>query len=599
MTRLTRPGDRTEVGSTRGGRTAAPRSTPPPSSDGADPGSDGSAQIRVPEPPAPAPGVDLLGEFEGSAFKEPPRMARRPDGQIVQLPPMLYLIAERLDGKSAYEQLAADLTPVLERQLEPDDVRFLVEEKLAPLGIVAVDGEQPSAKADPLLALRLRTALVPPRAVNAATAIFRPLFLPPVLLLVLGAFIAFDVWLFSIHGVAQSVRSSIYQPTTLLMLFGFVVFAAAFHEFGHATGSRYGGAPPGAMGFGIYIVWPAFYTDISESHRLGRGGRLRADLGGVYFHAIFILVLGAAYLSWGFEPLLLVAVILQVEVVRQMLPLLRFDGYYVLSDLVGIPDLFLRLKPILLSLIPWRKPDPKVTELKPWARIVVSLWVLLVVVTLGFYLSMMAIAAPRIFATAWDSFRTHLATTRDAWSAGETARGALSAIQVVALSLPALGITYTATLMVRRLGRAWSRLRGRPLARSSLAGVTACVLGVLTFLWWPDADYRPVQAGETWTVQQYVSAIAQTARGEPATALSAGEESVSPGGMGPIVGDETETDPPPSPGPSPSPSPSASVSPTPSPSPSPSTSPSTSPSPSPSVSPSPSPSTSPSPSPSP
>src|SRR5687767_1220193 len=441
MTRLTGPGNRAEVESTRGGRRAAPRSSPPPAGEAAGPGSDdGQARLRVPEPPALAPGLELLGEYEGSAFKEPPRMARRADGQIVQLPPMLHLIAARLDGQSTYERLAADLTPVLERQLEPDDVRFLVEEKLAPLGIVAVEGEQPSSKADPMLALRLRTALVPARFVNAATAIFRPLFLPPVLLLLLGAFIAFDVWLFWIHGVAQPVRTSLYQPATLLMLFGFVVLAAAFHEFGHAAGSRYGGAPPGAMGFGIYIVWPAFYTDISESHTLGRGGRLRADLGGVYFHSLFILGLAAAYLSTRFEPLLLVAVILQVEVVRQMLPLLRFDGYYVLSDLVGIPDLFQRLKAILLSLIPWRKPDPKVSELKPWARIVVSVWVLMVVLTLGFYLSMMAIAAPRIFATAWDSFRTHVSTTREAWGAGETARAALSAIQVVALSLPALGI---------------------------------------------------------------------------------------------------------------------------------------------------------------
>jgi putative peptide zinc metalloprotease protein len=411
------------------------------------------------------------------------------------------------------------------------------------------------------------------------------LFFPPVLLLLIAAFIAFDVWLFAMHGVAQPVRTSLYQPATLLLLFAFVVIAATYHEFGHATGSAYGGAAPGVMGFGIYVVWPAFYTDISESHRLRRGGRLRADLGGVYFHSIFVLGLGAAYLASGFEPLLLVATILQVEIVRQMLPLLRFDGYYVISDLVGIPDLFLRLKPILVSLVPWRKSDPKVLELKAWARFVVTVWVLLVVVVLGFYLAMVVVAAPRIFATAFDSFRSHVTATREAWSAGETARTTLSAIQVVVLALPALGITYTAFLLGRRFVRAWRERRGRPLARTALAAVAAGVLGVLAFAWWPDADYRPVRPGETWTVPQTIAAIGQTARGEPVTALS--ETETDPGSE---TGESGDTDPPPGGGPLPSPG--ASVSP-PSPSPTPSATPSSSPSPSPSPSPSASPSATP------
>ena len=43
---------------------------------------------------------------------------------------------------------------------------------------------------------------------------------------------------------------------------------------------------PGVMGAGLYLVWPAFYTDVTDSYRLGRGGRLRTDLGGLYFNAI-------------------------------------------------------------------------------------------------------------------------------------------------------------------------------------------------------------------------------------------------------------------------------------------------------------------------
>jgi len=54
--------------------------------------------------------------------------------------------------------------------------------------------------------------------------------------------------------------------------------------------------------------------------------------------------------------------------VRQLAPLVRFDGYHVLADLTGVPDLFARIKPTLSGLLPqnWGKPETQV--LKPWVR---------------------------------------------------------------------------------------------------------------------------------------------------------------------------------------------------------------------------------------
>jgi putative peptide zinc metalloprotease protein len=306
------------------------------------------------------------------------------------------------------------------------------------------------------------------------------------------------------------------------------------------------------------------------------------------------LVLGVAYFVYGFEPLLLAATLLQLEVLRQMLPLLRFDGYYVVSDLVGIPDLFQRLKPILLSLIPFRKPDPKVTELKLWARVVVSAWVIAVVITIGAYLVMAVVAAPRIFATAWDSFGAHVDATRDAWTAGATARASLSAIQAAVLALPAGGLTYTAVLLGRRFAHGWSRLSGRPVARALLGGSAALIVGLLAYVWWPDDDYTPVTPGETWTVPQGFAAVAQAAAGGPVTALAPTSENVGVSDADPAADTDTGTSPGPDPSPSnaPSPSPTPSLTTSPSLSPVPTTSVSASVSVSPSLSPSLSPSTS-------
>ena len=43
--------------------------------------------------PRLAEDIELIGEYEDSGYKEPPSIARRPDGQIIQLPALLYIVA--------------------------------------------------------------------------------------------------------------------------------------------------------------------------------------------------------------------------------------------------------------------------------------------------------------------------------------------------------------------------------------------------------------------------------------------------------------------------------------------------------------------------
>ena len=37
---------------------------------------------------------------------------------------------------------------------------------------------------------------------------------------------------------------------------------------------------------------------------------------------------------------------------EQLLPFVRFDGYFILSDLVGVPDLFARIAPVIRGCLP-------------------------------------------------------------------------------------------------------------------------------------------------------------------------------------------------------------------------------------------------------
>ena len=172
------------------------------------------------------------------------------------------------------------------------------------------------------------------------------------------AFLATCWWVLMVKGLASATHEAFANPGPAAADPAVTVLSAGFHEFGHAAAARRGGATPGAMGTGLYLIWPAFFTDVTDSYRLGRGGRLRTDLGGLYFNAIVAVAIMGIWWATGFDALLLVVVTQLLQMVRQLLPLVRFDGYHILADATGVPDLFQRIRPTLLGLLPWRRKDP-------------------------------------------------------------------------------------------------------------------------------------------------------------------------------------------------------------------------------------------------
>ena len=439
------------------------------------------------------------------------------------MPQLLYSVAEEVDGRRDVDEIARRVSEKMGRGVSGENVEFLIDKKLRPLGVLAqADGSSPQKqKVDPLLALKLRAAVVPKGATRALTTIFYPFFFPLVIVAVLGALVAVDVWFFFIHGAAQSTRELLYNPILLLMVLGLVVLATALHEIGHATAARYGGAEPGVMGVGIYIVWPAFYTDVTDAYRLGRGGRLRTDLGGVYFNVLFVLGIAAAYFVTGFEPLLILIPIQHLQILQQFLPFLRLDGYYILSDLTGVPDMFSRIKPTLKSAIPGKETEDKVEELKPWVRVVTTAWVLTLIPILLFVFGLLIFNLPRMFATAWDSLFVQL----EKISGGSGLDVVAGVIQTIALVLPLAGITYTLTRLVLRIGGgAWSWSEGAPLRRGLVVVSAAAIASVGGYVLLPNGDYRPIQPGERGTLQGGLAQYAHLTSGRPGLAEEREEE---------------------------------------------------------------------------
>jgi putative peptide zinc metalloprotease protein len=452
-------------------------------------------------PPRLAEGVQLLGEYKDSGYSQPPSLVRRPDGQVIQMSRLLYLVTCRIDGFRGPAGIAELVSHELGRSLSAEQVRHLITAKLLPLGIVAgQDAPAAAPKASPLLTLRARGTLVPERIANAVGVFLRPLFWWPIVAVVVVSVAALDYWLFAGHGLTAGIQQLLRDPADLLIVAGLSVASALFHECGHAAGCRYGGARPGAIGAGIYLIWPSFFTNVTDSYRLGRVGRLRTDLGGLYFNLVFMLGLAGVFAVTSAQILLLVVAITHVEMLQQLLPFVRFDGYFILSDLVGVPDLFARVTPILKSAMPagWFAPtgnkgrrDPRVAGLRPRARITVTTWVLCVIPLLTFMIGYFLACLPRLNRALWRSASQQAHQMAVAAGAHHYGVAAVNVIGAALAILPIAGSVYVVTGLARQttaIALRWSA--GRPGRRLLAAAAALGFMAALAACWVTQGQLR-------------------------------------------------------------------------------------------------------------
>jgi putative peptide zinc metalloprotease protein len=446
--------------------------------------------------PRRSAGLELLGETQGSGYVESTFLVRRADGQVVQLSQLLYVTLEHLDGRPA-AAVAEQVSAAVGRGLTAEGVDFLVEHKLGPLGLVAVEtpsgtDSAPSAP-DAVLTLAGRRTLVPAGPVDRLARLLRPLFWSVTVVLVVEAAVAGDWAVFARNDVGADVTTVLTHPAQLLVVLGLMVSSMLFHEVGHATGARYGGARPGVIGMGLYVVWPAFYTDVTDAYRLNRAGRLRTDLGGVYFNLVFLVALLGLY-EWTGAPVLVMAAILtHLEILQQLLPIVRLDGYFIMGDLVGVPDLFRWVKPILTSFLPGHWHDPQVRRLRGWVRWAVTGWVALVVPVLAVNVWVLVTTGPHLLATTTSTLRDSAGQLSLQLHSYAVVPAVVTALSMVALSLPLLGLWVMATRVAGRLRRQLGAVAARgPRHRVGVVlGVTAVAVAVAV-TWLPDP--QPVSA---------------------------------------------------------------------------------------------------------
>jgi putative peptide zinc metalloprotease protein len=122
----------------------------------------------------------------------------------------------------------------------------------------------------------------------------------------------------------------------VLVLFMVSMFA---HELGHASASVRYGAPARDIGVGLYLIYPVFYNDVTSAWGLTRRQRLVIDLAGVFFQFIVGAVYALLHHLTGWQAFDLAAVSVFLLGWLVLLPIFKFDGYWLLTDLLGVVNL--------------------------------------------------------------------------------------------------------------------------------------------------------------------------------------------------------------------------------------------------------------------
>lgn len=118
-----------------------------------------------------------------------------------------------------------------------------------------------------------------------------------------------------------------------------------FHEFGHGLTCKHFGGECHEMGVMILVLTPCLYCNVSDSWLLPSKWR-RAAIGAAGIYIEVVLASIATFLWWFSHPGLFNKLCLDVMFISSVTtilfnanPLLRYDGYYILSDIVEIPNL--------------------------------------------------------------------------------------------------------------------------------------------------------------------------------------------------------------------------------------------------------------------
>jgi putative peptide zinc metalloprotease protein len=280
--------------------------------------------------PALPPDVRIAASPRGSLVYRPST------GLVARVGAIESEVLRRLDGRS-YERVRDAVERDCGVRFTTTDVAVFAQQACA-AGLLERPGA-PGKRSSRRRGLSWRVALWNPERLFAwcarrASVLFHPLAVTAGALLILMAA------LLPAAGNPASLRIPAWHQILIFLLV--LNLVSILHEGGHGIAlHRYGGSAR-EIGVRFILGWPCWYCDITESYLLPRlGQRLSVVLAGPFAQAVSCAVIVLAARGTGPQIIAFrrAATLLGLLSALNFFPLIRSDGYYLLAELVGLPNL--------------------------------------------------------------------------------------------------------------------------------------------------------------------------------------------------------------------------------------------------------------------
>ncbi len=256
----------------------------------------------------------------------------------------LYKLIKLIDGKKNIKYIAHQYSKIIGKTLSPVELNKIIDKQLSQNGFL--DNENTNTYERKKSILLFKYPMFSSKIVSSTTNLSQYFF---------------DKYIFSFNLVIIIISSFIFlnntdigqliiliSPQEMIIIYLLFVFSILFHEFGHASASKYYGKEPGEIGFGIYLYFPVFYSDVSHVWRIKRKQRFFVNIGGIYFQLILLPIF---YLLLYNTNYIVINYLILFSILTNLNPFFRFDGYWIVSDISGVPNLRERAKKILIETI--------------------------------------------------------------------------------------------------------------------------------------------------------------------------------------------------------------------------------------------------------
>ncbi|WP_019639515.1 site-2 protease family protein [Paenibacillus fonticola] len=267
----------------------------------------------------------------------PQYLIRFDNGLQMKVSEKIKTLFSYINGTNSVENLCDIMSKIYNEVFIFDELRSLIECNLLKQGVI-VGNEKKAAHHS---AISFRTPIMDSSRLKKLCSILKSLFsIPLFIIFCILLILQFTLFIRYSYGYSLFHALSSYR---LMIVSTLLLYLSAFiHELGHMTAAYRCNIKPKDVGIGLYFLTPVLFVDLSEAWSLPRKQRVLVDISGVYFQLWVFIIFQIIFIFNQSEYLLIANHFILLTVVSNLNPSLRFDGFWVLTDILGIPNLHTR-----------------------------------------------------------------------------------------------------------------------------------------------------------------------------------------------------------------------------------------------------------------